>query len=59
MEVLRFMPAKKFNQELLKILACPKCKSGLKYEKNSLKCVKCGKKYAIKQGIPMLLIENQ
>jgi len=53
------MPARKFDEELLKILACPKCKSGLKHEKNSLKCVKCGKIYAIKQGIPVLILEDE
>ena len=53
------MLAKKINKELLDVLACPNCKSSLKYEKNSLKCSNCGKKYAIKQGIPILLLENQ
>lgn len=57
------MPARKFNEKLLEILACPKCKSDLVLEKkdskDSLKCIKCKKKYAIKQGIPMLIIDNQ
>lgn len=53
------MSAQKIDKELLEILACPICKSSLKYEKNSLNCDKCGKKYAIKQGIPSLLFENQ
>lgn len=43
------------NKELLKILACPKCKSDLKLIKDSLKCVKCKKVYEIKDGIPILL----
>jgi uncharacterized protein YbaR (Trm112 family) len=49
------MPAKKFDIKLLEILACPKCKNCLKYEKNSLICKKCNKNYAINQGIPILL----
>jgi hypothetical protein len=53
------MPARKFDEELLKILACPKCKSSLKYEDNLLKCTNCAKKYRTKQGIPVLLTENQ
>lgn len=43
------------NKDLLKILACPKCKADLKLSNNSLKCVKCKKVYEIKDGIPILL----
>jgi len=43
------------NKELLKILACPKCKADLKQLDNSLKCVNCKKVYEIKDGIPILL----
>lgn len=39
------------RKELLKILACPSCKSGLIYKKNLI-CRKCGKVYKIKEGIP-------
>ncbi|MDD2678682.1 MAG: Trm112 family protein [Candidatus Nanoarchaeia archaeon] len=53
------MPARKFNAELLKILACPKCKEELTLEKNALKCKKCKKEYKIKQGIPILTLGNQ
>ncbi|MDD4353607.1 MAG: Trm112 family protein [Candidatus Nanoarchaeia archaeon] len=53
------MSAKKFDEELLKILACPLCKSSLKLGEKSLICTKCSKKYAIKHGIPILLVENQ
>jgi len=42
---------------LFDILACPLCKNDLKYsnDKKSLICVKCGKKYPIKDRIPILL----
>jgi len=48
------------DKELLKILACPKCKGDLKYdEKNDkLICEKCRLAYPIKDGIPVLLIEE-
>jgi len=48
------------DKELLKILACPKCKGDLKYdEKNDrLICEKCKLAYPIKDGIPVLLIEE-
>ena len=53
------MSAKKFDEKLLKLLCCPKCKGNLKLIKESLKCIICGKIYEIKQGIPILLLENQ
>ncbi len=44
-------------KKLLKILACPVCKSGLKYnkEKTKLACTKCKAIYPIKEGIPILI----
>ena len=44
-----------FNKELLKYLACPKCKNDLELKNNKLICKKCKKSYEIKQGIPILL----
>ena len=48
------------DKELLKILACPRCKGDLKYdEKNDrLICEKCRLAYPIKDGIPVMLIEE-
>ena len=47
-------------KDLFDILACPLCKSGLEYTKgkNGLLCSKCGEKYPIKDGIPVLLPPN-
>ena len=44
-------------KELFDILACPLCKTDLKYskDKKSLICEKCNQKYPIKDGIPVLL----
>ena len=44
-------------KELFKILACPVCKSNLKYDKNKTKliCTRCNAIYPIKHGIPILL----
>ena len=44
-------------KDLFDILACPICKSDLRYnkDKTGLVCVKCNKKYPIKKGIPILL----
>ena len=45
------------SKDLYKILACPRCKSDIKYnkDKTSLICKKCKKEYPIKEGIPILL----
>ncbi|MBI2663172.1 Trm112 family protein [Candidatus Woesearchaeota archaeon] len=44
-------------KKLYEILACPVCKSDIKYNKDkiSLVCLKCDKNYNIKNGIPILL----
>ena len=45
------------NVKMLDIVACPMCKSNLKYDKkkSALSCSKCGRKYPVKEGIPILL----
>jgi len=46
--------------ELLDILCCPKCKGSLVYkpEEDSLTCTKCGKKYDVKNDIPIMLVDE-
>lgn len=48
------------DEELLEILACPKCKGGLKLstDESELACEKCRLSYRIDDGIPILLIEE-
>ncbi len=49
------------KKELLDILACPKCKGDIEYDrkKNKLLCHKCKLKYSILEGdIPDMLIED-
>jgi len=46
------------DKELLKILACPICKKGIKLEDNRIICNKCKKYYPIRDGIPVMLIEE-
>jgi len=50
----------KLSKELLAILACPKCKGNLDYNKkeNKLICKKCRLAYRIEDGIPIMLIEE-
>lgn len=48
------------DQELLKILACPKCKGDLEYreEEQVLVCHTCRLKYRIEDEIPIMLIDE-
>lgn len=45
---------------LLEILVCPACKQGLEYRQNpeSLKCTQCGRVYAVKDDIPIMLVDE-
>ena len=46
------------DKELLGILACPACKADVKLEGDRIVCVKCGRRYPIKDDIPIMLIEE-
>ena len=43
------------DKELLKILACPVCKASVRLEKDKIVCTKCGRRYPIRDGIPVML----
>ena len=48
------------DSKLLEILACPKCKGDLDLTENKdgLTCSACQLKYPIKDGIPVMLVEE-
>ncbi len=48
------------DQKLLDILACPQCKDSLilAQDKTGLTCEACQLRYPIKDGIPVMLIEE-
>lgn len=46
------------DEELLKILACPLCKCDVFLKDNWLVCKNCKRRYPIKDGIPIMLIEE-
>lgn len=46
------------SKELLNILACPICKKEVKLDQESLVCLGCKKRYPIKDGIPVMLVEE-
>ena len=46
------------DKDLLEILACPLCKEPVELEEERLVCVKCGRRYPIRDGIPVMLAEE-
>ncbi|NLW80419.1 MAG: Trm112 family protein [Desulfovibrionales bacterium] len=48
------------NNELLQILACPKCKGSLELlgQEEGLKCTACAVVYPIREEIPVMLIDE-
>ncbi len=54
------MSNQEVSQDLLDILACPKCKGEVKLteSKDGLLCDACKLLYEIKDGIPIMLIDE-
>ncbi len=46
------------DKELLSILACPACRGDVKEANGKIVCSSCGRKYPIKDGIPVMLVEE-
>lgn len=46
------------DKELLDILACPLCKKDVRLEGDKIVCTACGRRYPIKDGIPIMLIDE-
>jgi len=44
------------DERLLQVLVCPKCKTEVELEGEKLRCVQCGLRYPIRNGIPIMLI---
>lgn len=49
-----------FDKSFLDILACPLCKTEIRLEEAALRfvCTRCGRRYPIRDGFPILLIEE-
>lgn len=47
------------DKELLDVLACPACKTDVKEEGGIIVCVECGKRYPVRNGIPIMLIDDK
>ena len=46
------------DKELLEILACPLCKTEVRFENDKIVCTKCGRRYPVKDDIPVMLIDE-
>lgn len=46
------------SSELLAILVCPLDKQAVKVEGDHLVCTVCGRRFAIENGIPNMLVEE-
>jgi uncharacterized protein YbaR (Trm112 family) len=46
------------DARLMEILACPACKEPVTQEGDRIVCGGCGKRYPIRDGIPIMLIDE-
>ena len=50
------------DPELLAILACPQCKTEVRHEgegaSERLVCASCGRRYPVRDGIPVMLLDE-
>lgn len=46
------------SHELLQILVCPACRNKVELEEEFLVCHGCGRRYPVREGIPVMLIEE-
>lgn len=46
------------DKALLDILCCPACKADVEMKEEKIVCKKCGRKYPVKDGIPIMLIDE-
>ena len=46
------------DKELLETLACPACKTPVRLEGDRLVCTSCARRFPVRDGIPVMLIEE-
>jgi uncharacterized protein YbaR (Trm112 family) len=46
------------DETLLEILACPACKAPVKLEDDKIVCTGCGRRYPIRDDIPIMLLDE-
>lgn len=46
------------DKRLLEILACPACHAEVRQEGDRIVCCGCGRRYPIRDGLPIMLIDE-
>jgi hypothetical protein len=46
------------DEELLKIMCCPACRGDVVERDEKIVCLQCGRRYPIRDGIPVMLIDR-
>jgi hypothetical protein len=46
------------DDEFLALLACPRCRGSLRREGDELLCPACGLVFPVRDGVPVLLLEE-
>ena len=46
------------DPKLLDVLVCPVCKTEVVPQGDALRCRHCGRRYPIRDGIPVMLVES-
>ena len=46
------------KKELIEIMCCPECKGDVEEKDGKVVCLKCGRRYPIKDDIPIMLVEE-
>ena len=46
------------DPQFLSLLACPACKTTVALDGARLVCAQCGRRYPIRDGIPVMLVEE-
>jgi uncharacterized protein YbaR (Trm112 family) len=52
------LPAQELDDDFLSLLACPQCKTSVRKDGQSLVCDRCALRFPIRDGIPVMLIEE-
>ena len=45
-------------REVLELIVCPACCARLVVEADAIRCVGCGRRYPVEDGIPVLIVDR-
>jgi uncharacterized protein len=45
-------------REVLELIVCPACRARLVVEADAIRCVGCGRRYPVEDGIPVLIVNR-